>query len=104
MDDMKRVVLVLAGVAVLAVAGCFRNERTELRLEIPAMQTEADAAKIKSALDGLAGAVVVDQVDLEAHAMVVTYDNVRLGKRNVETAVSHAGFAVNDWPAAEDRK
>lgn len=101
---MKRCWLVLAGLAALALAGCFRNERTVLRLEIPAMQTEEDAAKIVRALDGLSGAVVVDQVDLEGHVMVVTYDNVRLGKRNVETAVSHAGFAVNDWPAAEDRK
>lgn len=94
----------MAGLAVLALAGCFRNERTELRLEIPAMQTEADVQKIRQALDGLSGGVTVDRVDLEGHAIDVTYDNVRLGKRNVETAVSHAGFAVNDWPAAADRK
>lgn len=104
MGTMKRTVWILALLAAFAVAGCFRNERTELRLEIPAMQTEADVQKIRQALEGLGGAVVVGEVDLEGHAVTVTYDNVRLGKRNVETAVSHVGYAVNDWPAAKDRK
>jgi len=36
--------------------------------------------------------------------MWVKYDNVRLGRRNIEVAIRNAGFAVNDLPANEEAR
>ncbi len=43
-------------------------------------------------------------MDVEQRKAWVKFDNVRLGRRNVEVAVRHAGFAVNDLPADEDAR
>ena len=44
------------------------------------------------------------RVDVAARKVWVDYDNVRLGRRNIEVAVRHAGFAVNDLPADEEAR
>lgn len=85
-------------------AGCFRNTTSELVLQIPAMRTPECAQTVRESLQPLiaTGAVQNDvRVDLTTHTVTVRFDNVRLGRRNIEVAVSHAGFAVNDWPADE---
>ena len=61
---------------------------------------EAGRAGIeKLGIDRDAGAVYDVRFDLEARKAWVTYNNVRLGRRNIEVVVRHAGFAVNDVPA-----
>ncbi|HAL92238.1 MAG TPA: hypothetical protein DCM68_04350 [Verrucomicrobia bacterium] len=87
-------------------AGCFRNTVSEIELEIPAMKTDACAQAVRGGLERLGiskeGAVFEVRFDVEAGKAWVTYDNVRLGRRNIEVAVRHAGFAVNDLPADEE--
>ena len=58
----------------------------------------------KLGIDRDAGAIYEVRFDLEARKAWVTYDNVRLGRRNSEVAVRHAGFAVNDLPADEEAR
>ncbi len=102
----KRLAGWLGGLALLALAtGCFRNTISEIELDLPAMRTPACAAAVEGALAklGIGSNSVIRTVrlDVEARKAWVTYDNVRLGRRNIEVAVRHAGFAVNDLPADE---
>lgn len=90
--------------ALLALsAGCFRNTVSEMELDIPAMRTEACARLVREAVNALGtgpdGTIKEVRTDVDQHKAWVQFDNVRLGRRNVEVAVRHAGFAVNDLPA-----
>lgn len=87
-----------------AAAGCFRNTVSEMELDIPAMTSPAAAARVEAGLKTLGDAVKGIDVDVEHRRVVVKFDNVRLGRRNVEVAVAHAGFAVNDWPVDEEAR
>ncbi len=97
-------VLGLAALAALGTAGGFRNTVSEMELDIPAMTTPAAAARVEQGLKTRGDAVKDIRLDPGNHRAVVKFDNVRLGRRNVEVAVSHAGFAVNDWPADEEAR
>lgn len=88
--------LLLLGVV---ASGCFRNTTSMIELKIPAMKTQACEQLVRTGLDQLGDAVLNKEFDLESQTVWVTYDNVRLGRRNVEVAISNMGFAVNDWPA-----
>jgi len=97
----------LAALLALA-AGCFRNTLSTIELDVPAMKSEACAQAVRDAVAKLGlgpdGAVRDVRADGAARKAWVTYDNVRLGRRNVEVAIRHAGFAVNDLPADEDAR
>ena len=92
--------------AVLALAaGCFRNTESVIELNIPAMKTEACGQSVQGAVGHLGEGAIKDiRVDVTVRKAWVTYDNVRLGRRNIEVAVRHAGFAVNDLPADEEAR
>lgn len=95
--------------ALLALgAGCFRNTISVIELKIPAMKTEPCAQAVQTAVArlglGPGGPIRDIRIELGAQTAWVTYDNVRLGRRNIEVAVRHAGFAVNDLPAVEDAR
>ena len=98
--------LCAVGFAVLlgCAAGCFRNTVSEMELDIPAMTTPAAAERVEQGLRTLGDALKDVKTDPANHRAVVKFDNVRLGRRNVEVAVAHAGFAVNDWPADEEAR
>jgi len=104
---MKKIWMVYLGVGIawMLSAGCFRNTSSVIELNIPDMKTEASAQVIQQSLSGLGeGAIEGVTTDFGTHIMVVTFDNVRLGRRNIEVAVRHAGFAVNDLPADEEAR
>jgi copper chaperone CopZ len=95
--------------AVLALgAGCFRNPISTIELKIPAMKTEACSQAVQAAVGrlgtGEGGAIKDIRTDVAAQTAWVTYDNVRLGRRNIEVAVRNSGFAVNDLPANEEAR
>lgn len=99
------------GLAALLVlgAGCFRNTVSTIELDIPALKSDVCAQAVRAGIEKLGlhpddGAVYEVRFDLEARKAWVVYDNVRLGRRNVEVAVRHAGFAVNDLPADEEAR
>lgn len=96
-------------VALLALAaGCYRNTVSEIELDIPAMRTDTGAKIVESAIArlGMGEAEPIRSIrfDVGARKAWVTYDNVRLGRRNIEVVVRHAGFAVNDLPADEEAR
>ena len=95
------------GLAALLVlgAGCFRNTASTIELDVPAMKTAACGDAVSAAVARLGEGAILDvRVDVAARKVWVDYDNVRLGRRNIEVAVRHAGFAVNDLPADEEAR
>ena len=105
---MKRLTFSGIGLAVLLAlsAGGFRNTVSEMELDIPAMRSEACARLVREAVGTLGvgpdGTIKEVRTDVDLRKAWVQFDNVRLGRRNVEVAVRHAGFAVNDLPADKD--
>ncbi|NLG34605.1 MAG: hypothetical protein GX548_04540 [Lentisphaerae bacterium] len=90
--------------ALLALsAGCFRNTISEMELDVPAMKTEACAKLVADAVAtlgvGEGGVIHGIRFDMAQRKAWVRFDNVRLGRRNIEVVIRHAGFAVNDLPA-----
>ena len=103
-NNMAGAVGLLVGLLALG-GGCFRNTVSEIELKIPALRSEACVQTVREALSRLGEGAVIDiRADLPARTAWVKYDNVRLGRRNVEVAVRHAGFAVNDLPADEEAR
>lgn len=104
---MDRKMIGALGLAALAAlgAGCFRNEISEIELNIPAMRTAACGQAVQAAVARLGEGAILDiQIDVPARKAQVKYNNVRLGRRNVEVAVRNAGFDVNDLPANEEAR
>lgn len=104
---MQRKPLGIIGLAALLAlaAGCFRNQQSTIELNIPAMRSDACVQQVQDAVAGLGeGTLQEFRVDLAARKAWVTYDNVRLQRRNIEVAVRRAGFAVNDLPADEEAR
>jgi len=97
----------LGMVALLALStGCFRNPVSKIELKIPAMKTEACAQAVQIAIGQLGGDGAIHEIvpDVAVQTVWVTYDNVRLGRRNIEVAVRNAGFTVNDLVANEEAR
>ena len=92
--------------ALLALgSGCFRNTSSEIELKIPAMKTELCAQSVQGAIARLGEGAIRDiRLDVASQTVWVTYDNVRLGRRNIEVVVRNAGFAVNDLAANEEAR
>ena len=92
--------------ALLALgSGCFRNVVSEIELKIPAMKTEPCAQLVQGAIARLGDGAIRDiRLDVAAQTVWVKYDNVRLGRRNIEVAVRNAGFTVNDLAANEEAR
>ena len=104
---MKRKSAFGCGLAALLVlgAGCFRNTVSTIELDVPAMRTAACRDAVSAAVSRLGEGAILDvRADVAMRKVWVDYDNVRLGRRNIEVAVRHAGFAVNDLPADEEAR
>jgi len=102
---MNRTRIGWLGIVALLVlsTGCFRNPISKIELKIPAMKTEACAQAVQTAIGQLGGEGAIREIapDVETQTVWVTFDNVRLGRRNIEVAVRNAGFTVNDLVANE---
>lgn len=86
---------------VLAGPGCFRNPVSKIELHVPDMANAACIDAVMAALQPLIEKDAAHQpiVDTASRTVTVWFNNVELGRRNIEIAVTHAGFAVNDLPA-----
>ena len=100
-------VWVVGAVLALAVSGCFREMISEVELSVPEMGNPEAAKVVEDALAKVGhnsqgeNNVVEVRTDIERHVVVVRYNNAELGLRNLQVAIRHAGFAVDDLPADE---
>ena len=90
-------------IALVAGAGCFRNTRSVIELDIPAMKSERCAQVVREAVSKIGDEIIYDiKEDVEARKVWVTYDNQRLGRRNIEVAGGHAGFGGDGFTGDEN--
>ena len=101
---MKWTVLVLAA-GMACGWGCFRNVETTVELRVPEMTSETAARRVEKALRDLdrggGGNVREVRTDTAKGVVTVRYNNVELGLKNLQMAVMHAGYAVDELPADE---
>ena len=89
----------------LTASGCRLSDKRTFVVEAPAVTNAACAQRVAQALSALDGVEMKTLVfDLEAGAVTVTYESMKLGKKNIEHAIARAGFDANTIPAPEAAK
>ncbi len=81
----------------LMSAGCRQQDIREVVVETPGVFNAACADRVMQALGPLPG---VDsgktEIDFEARRVTVTYDSMRVAHKNIEMALTDAGFEANE--------
>ena len=88
----------------IAAAGCRRKHIKVVTLSIPEMQSDACAALVLRAVQGVAG-VIRDDIDVNVSQRTVTvpYDSLQLARKNIQFAVADTGFRVVETLELADR-
>ncbi len=93
------------GLVLLAMTGCFRQELLTVEIEIPQMRSEQCAQRVLRALGTLeADAILEAELKVAEGLAVIKYDSTRLHLKNIEHAISIAGFDANDVLARPDAR
>lgn len=108
MTHMKRYIL-CCGAAVaavgLALSGCRLSDMREFTVRAPAVKNEACAQRVARALAALDGVDLSTlRVDGRTGTITVRYESMKLGRKNIEHAIAHAGFDANGIPASDAAK
>jgi hypothetical protein len=104
---MKKLTFILLSAVSLALfSACFREMISEAELQVPAMNSPEAAKIVSDALWQIGRSVTGDNItaveaDWTNHVVRVRYNNAELKLRNLQVAVRHVGFAVDDLPADE---
>jgi copper chaperone CopZ len=85
------------------LTGCFRNDRRVEEFSVPVMRSAECLDYLSGRLRGVEG---VEQVtaDFVTGTVIVTFDGLKLGYKNIEFVIAGAGFDVNETPAPESAK
>jgi copper chaperone CopZ len=87
-------------VLVVMVCGCRHQDKRVATLSIPEMKNQACAAICVNALATRPGVdAKTIQVDYATRSITLRYDSMQLAMKNLEFAVSDAGFSANGIPA-----
>lgn len=101
----RTLLMALAAVAMLAAAGCFRQEVRTFEIRVPQMRTPAAAALVTQTLRVFDTNVVsAIAPDTARQVVTVTYHSERAARRNFERTLVQAGFDANDLQADPARK
>ena len=102
----NNVLCLMAGLLFCLVgAACHRNDIRTLVVSVPDMNSEACLPFIIQAFapGGMPLEGVLDiKPDVPARTLTFTYDSRRIAIRNLEYAITKAGFSANEHPARED--
>lgn len=89
----------------LLVTGCRVSDIREMTVKVPAMASEADVQKVRSALAPLAGVDKEKTVcDVKTHIVTVRYDSMQVAHKNIEIAIAEAGYDANGIAAIHNKK
>jgi hypothetical protein len=85
---------------VLVVAGCRLADVRTFVIQSPGIRNEACAQRVRKSLAPLRG-IEFDKLvfDFAAGSVTVRYDSMQLGRKNIELAITEAGFDANGLPA-----
>jgi copper chaperone CopZ len=97
---MNRLLLVLAVGMCLFGTGCRRQDIRTIMIDVPAMENEAHANMVISAMRSIPGVDTNSvRVDFSMRTVTVRYESLQASLKNIEMAISEAGFAANGVPA-----
>ena len=100
---MKSVVALFLQIAVAALlsTGCRVRDVREATIVAPDVRNEACRQVVFKALKALPGSdsLVIVSADFATGALVVRYDSMKVGTKNLEDAIAQAGFAAGPFPA-----
>lgn len=89
----------------LGGVGCFRQEVLTVEIAVPQMRSDACAQNVVQAISRLeADAILRAEMNVDRRVVSITYDSMRLGLKNIEHAISMAGFDANDVLARPDAR
>lgn len=92
--------ILYCSLASFILMGCFRKEILTVEIAVPQMRSEECAQHVANALRRLEAEALRDvQLDIERRVVRITYDSTRLGLKNLEYALTTAGFNANDEEA-----
>lgn len=97
---MNRVILAFAVGCCLLGAGCRRQDVRTIVIDVPGMENETHASMVIHAMRTIPGVDTNSvRVDFSRHTVTVRYESLVASLKNIEMAISDAGFAANDVPA-----
>jgi Copper chaperone len=91
---------VLAAIS-LSAAGCRVKDVKTAEISAPAVRNAACESIVDAALKKLPGKefLAIKSLDYSTGKIVVQYDSMKVGVRNLEEAIASAGFAAGPFPA-----
>lgn len=93
--DLKKY---LSLIALLLLAGCFRNDLRTETFQIKQLRTQESAMLIAQALRPVSGIKEI-RPDVEQHTLTVVFNGLEVYLKNIEYAIVKAGFDLPHWPA-----
>ena len=97
--SMKNIFILLVLLFGLA-AGCRVSDVREMEVRVPAMASDADVQKIRSALSHLGGINMEKlEFDTAGRTIKVRYESMVVAHKNIEIAIAEAGYDANDIKA-----
>ena len=90
-----------AAVAAMLFTGCRVSDVREATIIAPDVRNEACQQVVLKALKALPGSESLEIVtaDFATGTIVVRYDSMKVGTKNLEDAIAQAGFAAGPFPA-----
>ncbi len=102
----KILVLCIAGLMVPAfIAGCFRQDILTVDISIPQMRAPECRRLVLQALGRLEqDAISRADPNIETGILTITYDSRRVALKNIEYAITAAGFDANEEKAPPEAR
>ena len=85
---------------VVTLSGCRLSDKRTFIVVAPGVKNEVCAQRVAQALSTLNGVDMASlQFDVAEGTITLAYESMKLGKKNIEHAIAHAGFDANNIPA-----
>jgi copper chaperone CopZ len=92
--------IILLAVVFLVTPSCRQQDLRQAVIHVPAMDSPEKAFEVKRVLSASAGVLgETVEVDMEQRTVRLTYESLVTALKNLEFAVSQAGYAANSVPA-----
>ena len=95
---MKRFLLLLALVIVVACQGCRQKDIRVTEIKVPNVYNSACEQQVIQAITPLKG-INLSSIVFEDGVLRVEYDSMQLATKNIEHAIKDAGFDANEFAA-----
>ncbi len=86
------------------LSGCRVSDTKVATLVAPDVRNAACSNVVASALMSLPGGDIlkIESIDFATGSIVVRYDSMKVGTKNMEDAIAQAGFAAGPFPANKE--